>query len=351
LSNPLSLAVIMATYNGERYLDAQLQSLLSQTEHPEVLIAADDGSTDRTLHILEQFAARAPFRVELRRNPTRLGYGENFLSAARSVDAELISFSDQDDLWLPTKIAQSKAALRDPEVVLAVHTATLIDAEERVLGLHRQGIEQSAVAPPLTLDPWGFFSGFTMTLRRSLLDALPAADRGLDINQREQLTAHDRWVYFLASCLGKLSMIETPLALYRQHGANLYGAEHASLPERLKKALANHHDVTSRALHHRAVALHRAELLERASATSSWPASALQRAAAHWRAVAQLEQDRLSVYTAGSRARRLKQLGRNLRNGTYRRASDGALSRYALARDLLSVVVTPAAGAASSEKS
>jgi glycosyltransferase involved in cell wall biosynthesis len=78
-----SVSVAMATYNGAAFLDAQLASIAAQTRTPDELVVCDDGSSDGTVEIVERFARRAPFAVRLIRNEQRLGYGENFMKAAR----------------------------------------------------------------------------------------------------------------------------------------------------------------------------------------------------------------------------------------------------------------------------
>ena len=125
-----SISVVMATYNGERFIYQQLNSLLGQTAQIDELIVSDDGSTDRTLDILEEFSKSAPFRVSITRNGARLGYRENFMQAASLADCDLIAFCDQDDIWDSQKLSQSIVPFADPEVLL-VHVS---DHVARVAG-------------------------------------------------------------------------------------------------------------------------------------------------------------------------------------------------------------------------
>ena len=114
---PSRISVAMATFNGERHLAAQLESIAQQTLAPHELVVSDDGSTDSTLEIVEAFERRAPFHVRIERNPTRLGFAANFLTAAERCEGELIAFADQDDVWLSTKLERAAAAFA-PGVVL-----------------------------------------------------------------------------------------------------------------------------------------------------------------------------------------------------------------------------------------
>src|SRR5581483_5816839 len=101
----MRISIAMATYNGGQFIREQLDSLSRQTFLPCELVVCDDGSTDHTLAIVETFAASAPFAVRIHRNKKRLGFGPNFLKAASLCDGEVIAFSDQDDVWLETKLA------------------------------------------------------------------------------------------------------------------------------------------------------------------------------------------------------------------------------------------------------
>jgi glycosyltransferase involved in cell wall biosynthesis len=333
-----SVAIVMATFNGERFLPAQLESFLRQTHRPDVLIASDDGSRDGTLEVLQRFAGTAPFPVVIRQNPTQLGYGENFLAACEHAETDLIAFSDQDDVWLPNKLARSIDPFALPRTMLSVHAATLIDAGGNELGPYTQHIRDSRVAAPLTQDPWGFFSGFTMTIRRRLLTLIPSAERGPDMNQPGRLTAHDRWVYFLASCLGDTVMLEESLALYRQHDQNLFG-KGASKVGWWMKALGEQRDMLARTEHYQKIAEHRAQLLRDAVARQPCEAEVLEAAADHWRKVELSERKRVDLYRGRSLSSRLSQLLQNLRDGTYVSPTDGALRQRAVARDLLGALL------------
>src|SRR4051812_17314881 len=99
-----AVSIALATYNGARYLHAQLDSLLAQTLKPEELVVGDDGSNDETLTILKDFALTAPFPTRIQVNAARLGYADNFLATAARCSSPLIAFCDQDDVWMPTKL-------------------------------------------------------------------------------------------------------------------------------------------------------------------------------------------------------------------------------------------------------
>src|SRR5262249_13539560 len=117
----MSISIAMATYNGQRHIQRQLDSLAAQTHLPAELVVSDDMSSDETLKIVDAFAKTAPFQVRIYQSKTRLGYRANFMRAAGLCQSDLIAFCDQDDYWYPNKIATCIEAFNDREVLLACH--------------------------------------------------------------------------------------------------------------------------------------------------------------------------------------------------------------------------------------
>lgn len=99
----MQVSVAMASYNGAKYLQAQLQSLVEQERQPDELVVSDDASTDTTRDLLCAFAGAAPFRVALYRNAAQGGYGKNFARALSLCGGDLVFLCDQDDVWFPEK--------------------------------------------------------------------------------------------------------------------------------------------------------------------------------------------------------------------------------------------------------
>ena len=131
------ISVALCTYNGASFLDAQLDSYLTQTRLPDELVVCDDQSSDATLALLDGFAKRAPFPVRLHHNQARLGSTKNFEKAIGLCTGDLIATSDQDDVWLPDKLALSEAAFaKSPEIGLIFTNAEVVDQGLEPLG-HR----------------------------------------------------------------------------------------------------------------------------------------------------------------------------------------------------------------------
>ena len=218
----MDISVAMATYNGERYLDAQLESLAEQTRRPAELVVCDDQSTDGTRQVVRAFARRAPFPVVLEVNPRRLHFADNFLKAAGLCTAPLVAFCDQDDVWRPHKLAAVARAVADTDACLVAHNCTNVDAEGRPTGSFVQTTADRTLSGA-DLHPWGFFYGFSCTFRRSLLDLAPADRRPIDLIDPVRSLSHDRWVAFLAALHGHAHVLEEPLADYRRHEHNASG--------------------------------------------------------------------------------------------------------------------------------
>jgi glycosyltransferase involved in cell wall biosynthesis len=211
------ISVAMATYNGQQHIREQLNSVACQTLLPIELVITDDGSTDATLQIVDEFSRVAPFPVRVIRNEKRLGYPDNFLKAASLCREDLIAFCDQDDIWMGKKLSICAELFADPSVLLAIHSAQVLTrsgerggyyphfAKTRVLGLN-------------TCNPFQNNPGFAMLIRRDLLRFTDNARRP------RRVFTHDEWVWFLAATIGKIATAADVLALYRQHSSNVFGA-------------------------------------------------------------------------------------------------------------------------------
>jgi glycosyltransferase involved in cell wall biosynthesis len=327
------VSIVMATFNGQKYIADQLESLAAQTLRPIELIVSDDRSTDDTLSVVQAFSKRAPFPVYIRQNPQRLGYGENFLTATRLAIGKYIAFCDQDDIWHPYKLARCVAALQTENALLCAHTAHLIDEASNTIGFFSQRIQISRVCPPLTLPPWEVFFGFTQVFETSLLDLIDAQSRGFDNVTKEGLLAHDRWVYFLASSFGKTVVLAEPLASYRQHGANLFGQKRAPLLSVIKSKLSlSQRDL----LDHRAMASERANIL--LSSAKRLPDATFGRQAElssrRWQALANIYELRAALHGSQPFSKRFSIFFKLLKGSVYK-SFDGGLGFNVLLKDFV----------------
>lgn len=232
-----TVAVVLCTYNGARYLSEQLDSLLGQSRRPDQLVIVDDDSSDGTWALLESFAVRARaagIDVRLERNPENLGYRRNFERASGLARADLIFLCDQDDIWCPDKIARMEAEFLGRPALLLLHTdARLVDARGAGLGCSLFD------ALELTADEVARLhagDGFEMLMRRNVVTGATSAFRSAILRWAipfPDLWVHDEWLAVVAAASGEVDCLETPLIAYRQHGGNQIGVQILTAREKL----------------------------------------------------------------------------------------------------------------------
>lgn len=205
--------VLLASYNGAAHLHEQLESLKAQQGVAWSLLWRDDGSTDATVAILEDFAAAHPGRVARLAGGGRLGAGASFMRLlAGAPEAGFHAFMDQDDVWLPGKLARAVAALDNADLVCTRLRLVTPDLTEI-------GLSPLPSRPPVfaTLLAHNVAAGCTMVMTpraRAWALAAPMPEGGL----------HDWWCALaVTGCGGRLLFDPQPSLLYRQHGGNLVG--------------------------------------------------------------------------------------------------------------------------------
>jgi glycosyltransferase involved in cell wall biosynthesis len=220
----MSLSIALCTYNGERYLPAQLQSIAAQTRRPEEVVVCDDGSTDGTWGLLEEFRASAPFEVRLQRNAKNLRSTLNFAQAIEMCRGEVTALCDQDDVWHAEKLEVLARELeKHPEAAMVFSDANLVSEQLAPLGYtawqsiglsrrKRRWIEQGAAAR-VFLSQY-VVTGATMAFRSSYRDlVLPIPANWV----------HDAWIAFLLAAVAPARMVNRPLIDYRQHATQQIG--------------------------------------------------------------------------------------------------------------------------------
>ena len=218
----------MATYNGAKYIQDQLDSFICQTRLPDEVVISDDGSADSTLHILERFKEKAPFTVIILKGRENLGVAGNFDRALRAITGELVFLSDQDDFWFQSKLETMETiAESHPEAQAIICDAAIADANLNDIGLTKLGQARSA-----GLSSTNFHMGCCAAFRRSLLALVLPIPRRTDKHHQIVYLSHDAWMIKVSEALGTKLIIEDVLQYYRRHGGNLSG----SVSSRLHKA-------------------------------------------------------------------------------------------------------------------
>ena len=225
----ITISIALATFNGERYLKSQLESLADQTTPPAELVVSDDGSSDGTIAIVQDFARTVPFPVRVFQNSIRLGHRANFMKAAKLCASELIAFCDQDDIWEQNKLATMQRQFADSSVLLAYHNSTLIDEVGTITGTTFSKRLHSRLFESLTILPWAIVPGHAQVMRKSLIRFTPLHIKSLDPYNSDERMPHDQWYLFWASALGKIAYVCEPLVRYRQHEHNTTGWPHPNL--------------------------------------------------------------------------------------------------------------------------
>jgi len=201
------ISVCLATYNASVYIEQQLESILVQLAKTDEVIIVDDGSDDDTITIIESFSDD---RIIISKSiHSRLGVVKNFERALAQAKGDYIFLSDQDDVWVPTKVEETLKHLRHS--VLTVSDCKVVDATLRTL--HHSFFELRGSKPGFARNLIkNSYLGCCMAFNRELLMyALPIP---------RNVPMHDMWLGLIAETIGNVTYIEKPLVLYRRHNNN-----------------------------------------------------------------------------------------------------------------------------------
>lgn len=233
-SKQASISVAMCTYNGERYLREQLESIAKQTLLPSELIVCDDQSADATAKIISDFAQSAPFPVKFIRNPQNLGSTKNFEKAISLCNGEFIALCDQDDIWQPEKLAhQSEKLMRERELGGVFSDAEIVDDRSQETGQRlwlefyfttRKQVKFRAGEETAVMLQGNVVTGATLMIRANL--------RALFLPIPES-AVHDCWIAWMTVLCSKLDFIEAALVHYRVHNLQQIGTGNLGISERL----------------------------------------------------------------------------------------------------------------------
>lgn len=218
--------VLLATYQGAEFVDELLRSLCAQTV-PARIVVRDDGSTDSTRDVLARFAGRI---VLVRDSGRNLGVIGNFNALTAYADAEYTAFADQDDIWEPGKLAAQLTLMREleyrhgRETPLLVHSdLALCDGRGRIISSSLWSYQR------LCPDIQSFSRLLVQNNITGCTVMINAALKKLAFPVPEDAVMHDWWLALVASAVGKIAFVRTPLVCYRQHGRNQMGAVRGGL--------------------------------------------------------------------------------------------------------------------------
>nr|WP_304100459.1 glycosyltransferase family 2 protein [Mitsuokella multacida] len=225
-----TISCVMCTYNGEKYILPQLQSIAEQTKKISELVIFDDISFDDTINIIKKWAKEnSHINVKININEQRLGPATNFAKALEASSGDYIFFCDQDDVWKKNKVEICLEKMKEVEgeygrnLPCLVHTdLEVVDQDLKIIAtsfLSNQGLYhvEDSSKQLSTLLAQNFVTGCTMLINRALKNtALPFP---------QNIIMHDYWLALVAAASGKLVFVNKSTIKYRQHGHNTVGAK------------------------------------------------------------------------------------------------------------------------------
>ena len=208
-------SVAMATYNGEKFIKEQIDTILKNMGSCDELIISDDGSTDSTIKIVKEYIKKDK-RIKLVKGPGK-GVKQNFMNAIMNTKGKYIFLSDQDDIWDKDKIKTVDKVFEDNNCNVVVHNATIIDKE---LKPHKKTFfefrkSKSGILGNIYKNK---YIGCCMAFKRELIDKIVPIPDNIEM--------HDQWIGILGERYGKSIFVDKCLIKYRRHDNNVSKMEH-----------------------------------------------------------------------------------------------------------------------------
>ncbi|HRF69149.1 MAG TPA: glycosyltransferase family 2 protein [Muribaculum sp.] len=211
------ISVCIITYNGEKFIKAQIQSIISQLGDNDEVVISDDGSSDSTLDIISAFN---DCRIKVYHNPAKSGgfrdtmeicfrVGRNAENALKHANGDYIFLADQDDIWLPNKVTECVKALEKYDLVITNHIPVDETLQKMDMSINLEPIKTPTLINTLIRTP---FLGCCMAFSKNLLQYI--------LPFPKQPLMHDIWIGLMALKHGKIGLIQEPYLLYRRHSDN-----------------------------------------------------------------------------------------------------------------------------------
>jgi glycosyltransferase involved in cell wall biosynthesis len=221
------ISILLASYNGEKFITEQLDSLYRQTVQDFKLFICDDKSTDNTVSIISGYAEKRPGKISIEQNENNTGGAKhNFMKMMIEHKDDYVMLCDQDDVWLPDKIEKSLRKMHEMEQEFGKDTPILVHSDLKVVDRDLKKFSSSyqktarlnyAKKSLNKLVTMNMATGCTAIYNRALADLITA--------EPDFYVIHDWWLALIAISFGKIGTIFEPTVLYRQHGDNDIGAK------------------------------------------------------------------------------------------------------------------------------
>ena len=217
-------SVAMAFYNGKKYINEQINSILDNLEIGDELVISIDDDRDGSKEILEKLALEDS-RIRLVKGPGK-GVVKNFQNAMKECRGEIIFLADQDDVWKTEKVSKVMKVFEDPKVMAVVHNAEIVDENLKSSGETTFQWRDSGTGFWKNMKKNSYI-GCCMAIRRKILPRVFPIP--------ENIWIHDQWIGLLAEQLGQVVFLEESLLFYRRHGGNVTELTHGSIASMVKK--------------------------------------------------------------------------------------------------------------------
>ena len=227
--------ILMATYNGEKYLVEQLDSIINQTYHNWNLLIRDDNSTDKTLEIIQNYHKKDKRIKILKDNKGNLGIVRNFEELLKSSESEFIMFSDQDDIWIENKLDMYlKMIEKIKNKGFMIHSDAILFDKNKSNILKDTFISKKAINKGLENVFFNYFvQGATILISKEIKNFI--------LPFPKEVYLHDRYIHLISELFFERIFVNEALIYYRQHGDNQIGAKN-TIRELLSKRYFDERD-------------------------------------------------------------------------------------------------------------
>jgi len=227
--------ILMATYNGEKYLAEQLDSIINQTYHNWNLLIRDDNSTDRTLEIIQDYQKKDNRIKLLKDNKGNLGIVKNFEELLKNSESEFIMFSDQDDIWVENKLDMYlKMIEKIKNKGFMIHSDAILFDKNKSNILKDTFISKKAINKGLENVFFNYFvQGATILISKEIKNFI--------LPFPKEVYLHDRYIHLISELFFERIFVNKALIYYRQHGDNQIGAKN-TIRELLSKRYFDERD-------------------------------------------------------------------------------------------------------------
>jgi len=211
--------ILMATYNGEKYLVEQLDSIINQTYRNWNLLIRDDNSTDKTLEIIQNYHKKDKRIKILKDNKGNLGIVRNFEELLKSSESEFIMFSDQDDIWVENKLDMYlKMIEKIKNKGFMIHSDAILFDKNKSNILKDTFISKKAINRGLENVFFNYFvQGATILISKEIKNFI--------LPFPKEVYLHDRYIHLISELFFERIFVNKALIYYRQHGDNQIGAK------------------------------------------------------------------------------------------------------------------------------